>query len=600
VIEARFDDLSAGGESFRLVGPVGVLEATRPDEVAPTLAAAEAAAARGLWVAGCVAYEAAPALDPALAVRTAPAGDPFAAFPLAWFAMFEGREATVLPEPRADAEPSAQDGWRPTSERAAYDTAIDRIHERIAAGDTYQVNHTIRLRSRIEGDARGLYRDLCYAQRSSYAAALDTGRYRILSASPELFFRIDGRRITTRPMKGTAPRGRYPQEDEAIRQALTTSVKDRAENAMIVDLLRNDLGRVARPGTVRWTDVFEPERYETVWQLTSTVSCDLSADADLPGIFRALFPSGSVTGAPKVATMAIIAELEDLPRHAYCGTVGFLAPAGAGAPRARFNVAIRTVVVDAQTSTAEYGVGGGITWDSRAQSEYDEVVAKARVLTARRPRFDLFETMRAEPGEGIRNLDRHLDRLAASAAYFGFPVDRDALAKELKELGARPREHAERVRLVVDPRGRWRVSTTIVPTESGEVRVAVDTTEPVDPSDPLLFHKTTLRRRYEEARARHPDADDVLLTNRRGEVTESTIANVALRLDDRWWTPPLDAGLLPGIGRAIALEEGRLEERPIEIGELGGADELALVSDNRGWRRATLLVEAGDAGPAGV
>lgn len=588
VIEARFDDLAGGGDSFRLVGPVGVLEATRLDEVVPALAAAEAAAARGLWVAACVSYEAAPALDPALRVRAAPPGDPFAAFPLAWFAMFEGREATHLPEPRAETVPGSDGGWRPTSDRATYEAAIARIHEHIAAGDTYQVNHTIRLRSRIEGDDRGLYRDLCYAQGGSYGAYLNMGRFRVLSASPELFFRIDGDRLATRPMKGTAPRGRYPAEDAEIREALTSSVKDRAENAMIVDLLRNDLGRIARPGTVRWTDVFEPERYQTVWQLTSTVACDLSPASDLSAVFRALFPSGSVTGAPKVRTMTIIAELEDLPRHAYCGTIGFVTPAGSGAPRARFNVGIRTVIVDAETSTAEYGVGGGITWDSRAAAEYDEVVAKARVLTERRPRFDLFETMRAETEGGIRHLDRHLARLEASAAYFGFEIHPDAIRRDLEGLAARPREHAERVRLVVDPRGRWRISATSTPDDPPEVRVALDTADPVDPSDPMLFHKTTLRRRYEEARARHPDADDVLLTNLRGEVTESTIANVAVRRAGRWWTPPLDAGLLPGIGREVALEEGRMRERAIVASELADADELALVSDNRGWRRAVL------------
>jgi len=589
VIEARFDDLTAGGDSFRLVEPVGVVEATRLDEVAPTIAAAAAAATRGLWVAGCVAYEAAPALDPALRVRSAPSGDPFASFPLAWFAMFERRESTVLPEPRDDPLPGTDGGWQPTSDRAEYDAAIERIHEHIAAGDTYQVNHTIRLRSRIEGDERGLYRDLCYAQRGSYGAYLNMGRYRVLSASPELFFRIDGRHLTTRPMKGTAPRGRHGAEDDAIRLALTTSVKERAENAMIVDLLRNDLGRIARAGSVRWSDVFEPERYETVWQLTSTVTCDLGPSADLAEVFRALFPSGSVTGAPKVRTMGIVAEMEDLPRHAYCGTIGFVSPAGSEGPAARFNVAIRTVVVDAESSTAEYGVGGGITWDSRAAGEYDEVVAKARVLTERRPRFDLFETMRAEPGEGIRHLDRHLFRLVASADYFGFELDLEPIRHELDELASRPREHPERVRLVVDPRGRWRIGATAVPVDPPEVRVALDTEEPVDPADAMLFHKTTLRRRYEDAKARHSDAEDVLLTNLQGEITEFTIANVAVRVDGRWWTPPLDSGLLPGIGRQVALEEGRLSERAIAWSELDDAEAVALVSDNRGWRRAKLI-----------
>jgi para-aminobenzoate synthetase/4-amino-4-deoxychorismate lyase len=587
VIEARFDDLTPGGRSFRLVGPVGVLEATRPDEVPDAIAAAEAAAGRGRWVAGCVSYEAAPGLDAALRVRTPPPDDPFAGFPLAWFAMFEGRESTGLPEPR-DEPPPDPAGWRPTSDRRAYDEAIRRIHEHIAAGDTYQVNHTIRLRSRLDGDARGLYRDLCYAQRGAYGAYLDLGRYRVLSASPELFFRIDERRLTTRPMKGTAARGRWTEEDEEVRAALTTSVKDRAENAMIVDLLRNDLGRVARHGTVRWGEVFEPERYETVWQLTSTVTCELDPSVGLEAVFRALFPSGSVTGAPKVRTMEIVAALEDLPRNVYCGAVGYLAPPDAEPPSSRFNVAIRTVLLDSETGLAEYGVGGGITWDSRAASEYDEVVAKARVLTARRPRFDLFETMRADPDGTIRNLDRHLARLLGSAGYFGFDRRPDEIRAALLDTASAPRRVSDRVRLVLEPRGRFEITASPYPTDHEPVLVAIDEESRVDPADPLLFHKTTLRRPFEEARGRHPDAEDVILTNLRGEITESTIANVAVRVGGRWFTPPLTSGLLPGIGRALALERGDVAERPVSVREAREADEIALVSDNRGWRRAAI------------
>ena len=348
--------------------------------------------------------------------------------------MFEGREETVLPEPPPDQGDASTVAWAPSMTRSAYDAAIGRIHQHIAAGETYQVNFTLRLRAEVDGDPRGLYRDLCFAQRGAYAGYLDTGRFRVLSASPELFFRIDGHRIETKPMKGTAPRGRWLAEDEEIRAALQGSVKERAENAMIVDLLRNDLGRVARAGSVTWTDVFAAERYETVWQLTSTVAADLRGDASLVDVFRALFPCGSVTGAPKVSTMGIVAALEHDPRGAYCGTVGYLAPAGAPGPRARFNVAIRTVVHDAETAAAVYGVGGGITWDSQAGAEYDETVAKARVLTERRPPFRLLETLAHLPTGGYRRLDEHRRRLRASAAYLGIPLDEAAV-----EDGACPR-----------------------------------------------------------------------------------------------------------------------------------------------------------------
>lgn len=587
MIEARFDDLTGTSSSFRLVGPVGVLEATRIDEIASTIEAAEVSARRGLWAAGFVAYEAAPGLDPALTVRSRPPDDPFARLPLAWFALFERREETSLPTPRGDEVPPTSDAWRPSVDRARYDYAIARIREHIAGGDTYQVNHTIRLRSTIEGDERGLYRDLCFAQRGAHAAYLNTGRYRVLSASPELFFRIEGDRLTTRPMKGTAPRGRWLAEDEEIRRRLTSSVKDRAENAMIVDLLRNDLGRISRPGGVTWTKVFEPERYETVWQLTSTVSSELRPGTGLLDAFRALFPCGSVTGAPKVRTMEIIADLEDSPRGVYCGAVGYVAPQGAGPPAAVFNVAIRTVVLDSESRVADYGVGGGITYDSSASDEYDELVAKARVLTARRPTFELLETMRRDPGEPIRRLEEHVARLRDSAAYFGFAFDEAGVRARL-DRAASDTDRPTRVRLLLARSGRMDLAATPLDRSVEPVRLALDDV-PVDARDVFLFHKTTMRGRYEDARARHPDADDTLLVNDRGQVTETTRANVAVRSGGEWWTPPVDAGLLAGTERAALLAEGRLRERPLAIDDVRRAEELAVFSSVRGWRRAVLL-----------
>jgi para-aminobenzoate synthetase/4-amino-4-deoxychorismate lyase len=585
MIEARFDDLTPGATSFRLIGPVGVVEARRPDEVADVIAAAEASAQRGLWAGGFVAYEAAPGLDPALAVRHRDPGDRFAELPLAWFALFEGREQTALPEPR-DKGVGAADIWRPSVDRGRYDSAIAAIHERIAAGDTYQVNHTLRLRSTVTGDDRGLYRDMCFAQRGAYAAYLNTGRYRICSASPELFFELNEGRLTTRPMKGTAPRGRWPAEDEQVAEKLEASVKDRAENAMIVDLLRNDLGRVSRPGSVRWSEVFAAERYETVWQLTSTVASQIEAGAGLRDVFTALFPSGSVTGAPKVRSMEIIAGLEDSPRGVYCGAVGVLAPPGHGAT-ARFNVAIRTVTVDSEGGAAEYGVGGGITWDSRAGAEYEETVAKARILTSRRPRFELLETLLHEPGSGFRRLERHLERLRGSAAYFGFHCDDAAVNGALSSVVTSVPDRPARVRLLLDRGGRITTGAVPLPSRPEPVRLAIDDV-PVDPADVLLFHKTSRRERYEEARARHPDADDVLLINTGGEVTESTIANLAVLLDARWVTPPLDAGLLPGTERAALMSEGMIEEASLRPEDLARAEELRLMNATGPWRRAVL------------
>jgi para-aminobenzoate synthetase/4-amino-4-deoxychorismate lyase len=287
--------------------------------------------------------------------------------------------------------------------------------------------------------------------------------------------------------------------------------------------------------------------------------------------------------------MQIISDLEDSPRGVYCGAVGYLAPAGSGRPDARFNVAIRTVTLDTASSTAEYGVGGGITWDSDTEAEYEEAVAKARVLTARRPDFELLETMRHDPAEGgVRHLARHLERLGASADYFGFRCDENEVREAVEKAVASAPPATGRVRLALRKDGSVQVATTPFPGETGPVRVAIDHV-PQDPQDVFLFHKTSRRDRYEDARRRHSDADDVLLVNDRREVTESTIANVAARIDGRWRTPPLDAGLLSGIGRAVALEEGRLVESRLTIDDVRSAEEVALVSDARGWRRAVLV-----------
>ncbi len=587
---ARFDDMTPGAErSFALDDPVGVLEARRPDEVPGVLEAAEAAAARGLWAAGFLAYEAAPGLNPDLRVRAREPGDPFAELPLAWFALFAGRRDVPPLEPPVSASAPTASPWRPSVERHVYDAAIARIREAIAAGDTYQVNHTFRLRATVAGDPRGLYRDLALGQRGGYAAYLQAGRFHVVSASPELFLRLVDGRVTTRPMKGTAPRGRWLREDEEVRRRLVGSAKDRAENAMIVDLLRNDLGRISIPGGVTWDELFHAERYETVWQLTSTIVAAVRPDAGITEVFRAMFPSGSVTGAPKVATMRQIADLEDSPRGVYCGAIGYLAPPGSGDPRATFNVAIRTVVVHGPSGLAEYGVGGGITYDSDAETEWREALAKARVLTTVRPAFALFETLRWNAADGFSHLPEHLTRIRDSAAYLGFGFDPGSATAALEKAVADLAEADARVRLQLERDGTLAAEATpLGPRAIDPVRVALDH-EPVDPSDVWLFHKTTRREPYDRRRARRPDVDDVVLVNTRGEATETTIANLAVRVDGRWVTPPRDAGLLGGTYREVLVREGRLEERTVPVDALRSAEAIALVSSVRGWREAVLV-----------
>jgi para-aminobenzoate synthetase/4-amino-4-deoxychorismate lyase len=579
----RFDDLRAEpNRSFGLSGFRGEVVARHADEVAPAIEQIERAARSGLWAAGFVSYEAAPGFDPFLNVHPMPpAGGPI---PLVWFGLFERCRDIDLPVPgdRGD----RRRGWKPSVSREEYDRSIEEIRGHIEAGDTYQVNYTLRLSAPAPEDADAFYADLCFAQRAAYCASIRTDAFSVLSASPELFFRIDGRRISTRPMKGTAARGRTQAEDEAAAARLSASRKDRAENAMIVDLLRNDLGRIAVPGSVDPDELFATERYDTVWQMTSAIDATLREGTGLLDIFRALFPSGSVTGAPKVRTMELIAELEGAPRGVYTGAVGFVRPSGGERLDSVFNVAIRTVVLDHATGRAEYGVGGGITHDSSAEDEYAECVTKARVLTERRPAFDLLESIRFDPDSGFALLDRHLDRLEASAAYFGFQLDRALVVGEL-ERAASALDTPAKVRLTLGRRGEVSLTRDAAPTPGLPVVLVVDD-QAVDDADALRAHKTTFRTPYDRAMERHPEADDVVLVNARGEVVETSNSNIAVRFGERWYTPPLGSGCLQGTSRADLLDQGRIEERTILISELPQADEIALLNSVRGWRAARL------------
>jgi para-aminobenzoate synthetase/4-amino-4-deoxychorismate lyase len=578
----RFDDV-AGGTARLFPRASRVLVASTPDDVVPVLAEVERATDAGCWAFGYLAYEAAAGLDPGLTVAARPADD---ALPLAVFGLTD-RPLDVPPvaPPAGREEAHAVGPWRRSWTEDGHREAVERVREHIAAGDTYQLNLTVRMRAEVAGDLERLYADLACAQRGSYAAYLDLGRHAVLSASPELFFRWTGEELVTRPMKGTARRGRTPADDERARAQLLGSAKERAENLMIVDLLRNDLGRVAEVGSVRVPALFTAERYETVWQLTSDVTARPRPGTGLVDVFRTLFPSGSVTGAPKRRSMELITELEPEPRGVYCGAIGWVAPRG-HTERAVFNVAIRTVTVDRATGTAVYGTGGGITWSSEPAAEHAELLAKAAVLDQRPEEFALLETMAHCPDGGLRDLDRHLARLAGSAAWFGFPFDEDATRQRLRT--AVPPETEGRVRLLLHRDGRMDVELhPLPPPAQGPVRLAVDA-EPVDADSVWLRHKTTRRSVYTQRADRHPDADDVVLTNATGHVTETTIANLAVRLEGRWWTPPLSAGCLPGVARGRLIDEGRLQERDLTPTDLRRAEALAVVNSLRGWRPAVL------------
>jgi para-aminobenzoate synthetase/4-amino-4-deoxychorismate lyase len=578
---ARFDALGPYGQgrSFVFRGLERVIEARFVADVLHALESVEDAVSGGLHAAGFVAYEAAPAFDSALTVRP-----PDGRMPLVRFGIYRERVPSAPPEPSSTADAFHLGAWTPSITREAYARDVARIREWIAAGDTYQVNHTFRLRAPFAGDDRVLYARLVNAQRSAYCAHLRSGGVSLLSVSPELFFRWRGGELELRPMKGTRPRGRWPAEDRAVADELLHSAKDRAENLMIVDLLRNDAGRVAEFGSVHVPALFDVERYETVHQMTSTIRARTRPDARLTEVFRALFPCGSITGAPKVRTSEIIAGLEDSPRGVYTGAVGFASPG-----EAVFNVAIRTLVIDRERGTAEMGVGSGITYDSDAAAEYDECLSKA-AFTRRAPAdFRLLETILWEPDAGFYLLDRHLERMRASADHFGYRFDGDAGAARLEEAVASA-DGALRVRLLLARDGEATVEAHPLGTGAGDepVRVAV-AAEPVDSGDAMLYHKTTRREAYERRAASRPDCGDVLLVNERGEVTESTIANLVVEMDGARWTPPLECGLLPGVVRAELLAAGQVRERVLAPDDLRAGDALWLVNSVRRWRRAVLV-----------
>ncbi len=594
-MSVRFDDLTPGSEhSFRFVDRVEVLVAHTLDEIGPLIESIDAATSGGLWAAGYLSYEAAPAFDSNLQVRTRDTDDPFASLPLAWFGIYRERQETDPPTRESDLPGYSAEVWTPSITAGEYRQAIQTIRHRIEQGETYQTNYTFRLRREFSGDTEHFYRELIVSQRGGYGAFLDTGRFQIASASPELFFHREGDRIRVRPMKGTIRRGRWNEEDIRLASQLLASEKDRAENLMIVDLLRNDLGRIAEFGSVEVPEMFVLERYGTLWQLTSEVEARLRPGVGLRQVLDALFPSGSITGAPKAITMEIIRGLETTPRGVYCGAIGYVAPGG----DAQFNVAIRTVVIDHESATAEYGTGGGITWDSTPDSEYEEAALKALLLTQPPEEFDLLETLRCEDGTYFF-LERHLERLADSAHYFGFRFEEDSVRTALVKQAESLDGTAARIRLLLGPEGD--VKTETAESNLGRfvdspndpeyreplIRLAI-ASRPIDPTDRLLFHKTSARSVYEAARADHPHVDDVLLTNSDGHVTESTFANVAVLIGSRWVTPPLESGCLPGVYRAELLEAKVLEIAPIPLATLRSATDVALINSVRGWRRAVV------------
>lgn len=538
----------------------------------------------GLHSVGFVAYEAAPAFEGRMLVPAR------SAIPLAWFAIT--REPVVQPEsqsspfvvgPGFDLQP-----WDVPPDRADHAAAIEAIKAAIECGDVYQVNHTVRLTASSTGNAESLFHRLRRAGRHSssatYAAYLDIGRWKIVSASPELFFRYDGNRIEARPMKGTSARGYWDAQDDERAEQLQASQKDRAENVMITDLLRNDIGKIAEVGSVRVPRLFDVERHPTVLQMTSAIQATLRPGCTLVELFRALFPCGSVTGAPKLAAMQLIARLEPRARGAYCGAIGIVGPGG----DCTFSVAIRTLSQDTADGKVTYGIGGGITWDSNPEDEYREAMLKAAIITRAEPDFELVETLGMVDGVCHR-LRRHLSRMGASARYFGFADPIAEVQSQLGELSKQLGSGRYRVRISAAPDGVVTIQhADFIATPQDESLVVALAATPVARDDRFLYHKTTNRSIYDSRRAERPDHREVLLWNEERELTEFTIGNVVLEIDGDLLTPPRSSGLLNGTLRSELLELGVIREVHLGIHDLRRATGIWLINSLRGWVRVTM------------
>ncbi|WP_076068807.1 aminodeoxychorismate synthase component I [Sphingomonas montana] len=538
------DDQRPDGVAMLYRDPVRVLQADRAADVAALLGELRLARDAGLHAAGYLAYGAGAALEPKLAA----AGD--AGMPLGWFGLFAAVDAVVATDWLPDPAGAATGPVVPRIDFAAYAGAFGHVQAAIAAGDIYQANLTFPADIAVAGDPCALYARLRAAAAGGWGALLWDGARHLLSCSPELFFTVAGDRLTARPMKGTATRGADAAADAAAKHALATDPKQRAENLMIVDLLRNDMARVAVAGSVAVPDLFTVETYPTIHQMTSTVTATLKPGQSGVDVLAATFPCGSVTGAPKIRAMEIIAATEPWPRGVYTGTIGRIAADGDAA----FNVAIRTLRVEAGTGIATMGLGSGIVADSDLHAEWAEAQAKARFVgTGARP-FDLIETMRFDPMEGLCDLDRHMARLERSAAALGFGFDRHDVRNELQAATFRLRTGA-RVRLMLARSGAMAIEArALPPVPDGPVDVTI-VPLPVDPRDFRLMHKTSDRGFYDAARAA-AGTWEVLFEAPDGRLTEGSFTSLFVG-DGPMRTPALDAGLLPGVLRQRLIAEGR-------------------------------------------
>lgn len=580
------DNSSGRGPPSQLfTAPLDIIVAETPEDVPEAFARLEAGRAAGLYAAGFFSFELGYVLEP----RLAPLLPAARRVPLLWFGLYN------KPAQLTEAE---VDHWLSTHTKSGsyqfsnvtrawtkeeYVARFEKVQDKIRAGDIYQLNLTFKARFRLSGSPLTFYRDLRQRQRVAYGGIVDTGEVTVLTASPELFIERRGRTIETRPMKGTAPRGGTPEADAEARRILATDVKQRAENLMIVDLMRNDIGRIAEIGSVEVTDLFTVETYRTLHQMTSGVRATLLDGVTLLDLWRAIFPPGSVIGAPKIRAQELIAEYETEPRGVYCGAIGSLSPGG----QALFNVAIRSPIIF-RDGSGEMGIGSGVVYDSVGTKEYDECLLKMKFLTDPPKTFELIETLLWERETGFWLIDRHFGRLAASARYFSFKLDEAAARTALeREVASAGREHPRlRVRMLLAEDGRITVTSAPLPSAVPglEMTYVVSPTR-LDSSDAFLFHKTTRRELYDQEWKQYSDtvgADEVIYLNERNELAEGSRTNIFVERGGRLVTPPLPAGLLPGVLRAELIATGRAVEGVLTLQDLAAAEKVYLGNSVRG------------------
>jgi para-aminobenzoate synthetase/4-amino-4-deoxychorismate lyase len=567
-----YDNLNAQWLSFD--NPVEILIAKETQEVHDCLLKLTKFTQDGYYAAGFVAYEAASAFEPAIPVHQ----NTF--FPQLWFGIYKKPEILSLIEDKDYLPPVFQ--WTPSISEISYRGKIARIKDYIRDGHTYQVNFSFDLTSPFKGNPFDYFKHITINHPSPFAAYLDIENHAICSFSPELLFDYDGNLLKCRPMKGTAARGKTSLEDNLQSNILFQSTKDRAENIMIVDMIRNDLGQICDTGSVHVSKLFEIEKYRTILQMTSSVEGTVHTSIDK--IFKALFPCASITGAPKIRTSQIIHELEERPRGIYCGSIGFVTPDN----HAQFNVAIRTVCIKRSQNRATYSIGSGIVWDSTAESEFNECYSKANVVSGLHNKFQLLETILHSPDEGYFLFDNHIRRCIESSTYFNFPIFEHHLVTYLEKLKKNLPPYPVRVRLTVSEQGRINHEIGNISQSSNDIIICL-AKEPVNSSDPFLYHKTTNRNIYNRAlQSSAGMCDDVILVNEKGEVTETTIGNIVIKSENKMITPPIKCGVLGGTFRKHLIDTGKIEEGVITLKYLEQCDEIYRINSIRMWQRCVL------------